>query len=73
MMKGLMFLSLVGAAIYALLVYTNDALKDGNAEITYAGQAQSNYRRRAFQLLGRLSSHPGCKPEFAIGELSARR
>ena len=42
-MKGLMFLSLVGAAIYALLVYTNDALKDGNAEITYAGQAQSNH------------------------------
>jgi hypothetical protein len=42
-MKGLLFLSLVGAAIYALLVYTNDALKDGDAEITYAGQAQSNH------------------------------
>jgi hypothetical protein len=42
-MKGLLFLSLVGAAIYALLVYTNDALKDSNAEITYAGQAQSNH------------------------------
>ena len=42
-MKGLLFLSLVGAAIYALLVYTNDALKDSNAEITYAGQAQSTH------------------------------
>jgi hypothetical protein len=42
-MKGLLFLSLVGAAIYALLVYTNDALKDSNAEITYASQAQSNH------------------------------
>jgi hypothetical protein len=42
-MKGLTFLSLVGAAIYALLVDTNDAIKDGNAEITYAGQAQSNH------------------------------
>ncbi len=42
-MKGLLFLSLVGAAIYALLVYTNDALKDGNAEISPAGQAQSDH------------------------------
>jgi hypothetical protein len=42
-MKGLLFLSLVGAAIYALLVYTNDALKDGNAEITYAGRTQSSH------------------------------
>src|SRR6476660_3542418 len=42
-MKGLLFLSLMGAAIYALLVYTNDALKDGDAEMTYAGQAQSNH------------------------------
>ena len=42
-MKGLLFLSLVGAAIYALLVYNNDALNDSNVEITYAGQAQSNH------------------------------
>ena len=42
-MKGLLFLSLVGAAIYALLVYTNDALKDGNAEVSPAGQAQSDH------------------------------
>ena len=42
-MKGLLFLSLVGAAIYALLVYTNDALKDGNAEISPAGQAHSDH------------------------------
>jgi hypothetical protein len=42
-MKGLLFLGLVGAAIYALLVYGHDALKDRNAEITDAGQAQSNH------------------------------
>ena len=42
-MKGLLFLSLVGAAIYALLVYTNDALNDRTAEISSAGSAQSGH------------------------------
>jgi hypothetical protein len=42
-MKGLLFLSLVGAAIYALLVYSHDALKDRKAEISSAGQAQSDH------------------------------
>ena len=42
-MKGLLFLSLVGAAIYALLVYTNDALNDRTAEISSAGSAQSDH------------------------------
>ena len=42
-MKGLPFLSLVGAAIYALLVYTNDALNDRTAEISSAGSAQSDH------------------------------
>ena len=42
-MKGLLFLSLVGAAVYALLVCSHDALKDRKAEISPAGQVQSNH------------------------------
>jgi hypothetical protein len=41
-MKRLLFLSLVGAAIYALLVYSHDALKDPKAEISSAGQTQNH-------------------------------
>src|SRR5262249_42557503 len=38
-----LFLSLVGAAIYALLVYSHDALKDNKAETSSAGQPQSDH------------------------------
>jgi hypothetical protein len=41
-MKGLLFLGLVGAAIYALLVYTHHVLPEGEAEDTFAGQTQPN-------------------------------
>ena len=41
-MKGLLFLGLVGAAIYALLVYTHHVLPGGEAEHTFAGQTQPN-------------------------------
>jgi hypothetical protein len=41
-MKGLLFLGLVGAAIYALLVYTHHVLPGGEAEDTFAGQSQPN-------------------------------
>jgi hypothetical protein len=41
-MKGLLFLGLVGAAIYALLVYTHHVLPGGEAEDTFAGQTQPN-------------------------------
>jgi len=41
-MKGLLFLGLVGAAIYALLVYGHDALKDRHTKISSASQAQSD-------------------------------
>ena len=41
-MRGLLFLGLVGAAIYALLVYTHHALQGGEAEDTFAGQTQPN-------------------------------
>ena len=40
-MKGLLFLGLVGAAIYALLVYTHQVLPRGEAE-DMAGQTQPN-------------------------------
>lgn len=42
-MKGLLFLGLVGAAIYALLVYTHHVLPGGKAEDTFAGQIQPNH------------------------------
>jgi hypothetical protein len=41
--QGFLFLSLVGAAIYAFLVYSHDALKDRKAEISSTGQAQSDH------------------------------
>ena len=41
-MKGLLFLGLVGAAIYALLVYTHHVLPGGKGEDTFAGQTQPN-------------------------------
>ena len=40
-MKGLLFLGLVGAAIYALLVYTHQVLPRGEAE-DMDGQTQPN-------------------------------
>ena len=42
MTRFLLFLSLVGAAIYALLIFTHNVLTDGKAENTYAGQTQPN-------------------------------
>ena len=39
-MRGLLFLGLVGAVIYALLVYTHHALQGGEAQDTFAGQTQ---------------------------------
>jgi hypothetical protein len=43
-MKGfLLFLSLGGAALYTLLVFTHDALQDGKAENTLAVQNQSSH------------------------------
>ena len=38
MTRFLLFLSLVGAAIYALLIFTHNVLTDGKAENTYAGK-----------------------------------
>ena len=41
-MRGLLFLGLVGAAIYAFLVYSDHALQGGDAEDTFAGQTPPN-------------------------------
>ena len=43
-MRGLLFLGLVGAAIYAFLVYTDHTLQGGDAEDTFAGQTPPNQR-----------------------------
>ena len=43
MSRLLLFLSLLGAAIYLLLIYTHDVLTDDKAEKTYAEQAQANH------------------------------
>jgi len=47
--RVLLFLSLVGAGIYALLVVTHDVLPSDKAEDIFAGQTQPNHpvvRRR---------------------------
>jgi hypothetical protein len=43
MTRFLLFLSLIGAAIYALLIYTHDVLTEETAEKTYTEQAQPNH------------------------------
>ena len=42
MTRFLLFLSILGAAIYGLLIYTHDVLTDKMAEKTYAEQTQPN-------------------------------
>ena len=43
MSRLLLFLSLLGAAIYSLLIYTHDFLTDDKAEKIYAEQTQANH------------------------------
>lgn len=43
MTRFLLFLSLIGGAIYGLLIYTHDVLTDEKAETTYTKQAQPNH------------------------------
>ena len=43
MSRLLLFLSLIGAAIYSLLIYTHHVLTDDEAEKIYAEQTQSNH------------------------------
>jgi hypothetical protein len=42
-MRALLFLSLAGAALYALLVLTHNVVPDGKAEDTFAGKTPSNH------------------------------
>src|SRR6478672_11062337 len=43
MTRLLLLLSLIGAALYGLLIYTHDVLTDEKAEKTYTEQAQPNH------------------------------
>ena len=52
MTRFLLFLSLIGAAIYALLIYTHDVLTDEKAEKTYTEQAQPNHPEPAPEFMG---------------------
>ena len=63
-MKGLLlFLSLVGAAIYALLVITHNVIPDGKAEDTFAGQTQPNH-----PVVRRLSSWGPYLPSRSLSQ-----
>src|SRR6476660_5805654 len=62
MTRFLLFLSLVGAAIYTLLIFTHDVLTDGKAENTYAGQTQPN------QPAPHLSSWDAYLPDRSVSQ-----
>ena len=64
MTRFLMFLSLIGAAIYALLIYTHGVLTDEKAEKTYAEQAQPNHS------VQHLSSWGSYLPDRSINQNS---
>jgi hypothetical protein len=64
MIRFLLFLSLVGAAIYTLLIFTHDVLTDGKAENTYAGQTQPN------QPVQHLSSWDTFLPDRSVSQNS---
>ena len=42
-MRGLLLLGIVGAAIYAVLIFTHDVITDGETENPYAGQTQPDH------------------------------
>jgi hypothetical protein len=74
MIRFLLFLSLVGAAIYTLLIFTHDVLTDGKAENTYAGQTQPNH---PVQHLSSWDSHlpdrsSGKNPQLAASQPSTQ-
>ena len=60
MMRALLFLGLVGAAIYGFLVVTEDALSDGNSKDGVAIQTQPN--QSADQRLSSWSSYLPTRP-----------
>jgi hypothetical protein len=64
MTRLLLFLSLISAAIYALLIYTHDVLTDDKAEKTYAEQTQPNHP------VSHLSSWGSYLPDRSVGQNS---
>jgi hypothetical protein len=60
-MRGLLLLGIVGAAIYAVLIFTHDVITDGKTENTYAGQTQPNHPDAK-----RLSSWDGYLPTPSV-------
>ena len=72
MMRALLFLCLVGAAIYGFLVFTEDALKETDPKGGVAIQTQQT--RSAGEPLsswGLLLTQPVTKPKSAISDRSA--
>ena len=71
MMRALLFLSLVGAAIYGFLVVTEDALTDSKSKSGLAIQTQHNQsadeRLSSWEL---LPTQPVTKPKSATSDLS---
>jgi hypothetical protein len=64
MTRFLLLLSLIGAAIYALLIYTHGVLTDEKAEKTYAEQTQPNHS------VQHLSSWGSYLPDRSISQNS---
>ena len=64
MTRFLLFLSILGAAIYGLLIYTHDVLTEETAEKTYTEQAQPN------QPVEHLSSGGSYLPDRSISQNS---
>jgi hypothetical protein len=64
MTRFLLFLSLIGGAIYGLLIYTHDVLTDEKSEKTYTEQAQPNHP------VQHLSSWDSYLPDRSISQNS---
>ena len=66
----LLFLSILGAAIYGLLIYTHDVLTDKMAEKTYTEQTHPNDPFQHLSSWGSYLPDRVYKPKFAISDLS---
>jgi hypothetical protein len=62
-MRGLLLLGIMGAAMYAVLIFTHDVITDGKTENTYAGQTQPNHPDPK-----RLSSWDGYLPTPSVSQ-----
>ena len=71
MSRLLLFLSLIGAAIYSLLIYTHHVLTDDKAERTYAEQTQANHPNPQLSSWNTYLPDRSVSKDFKIGDLSA--